>query len=49
MEWTAYDLAMKKTVNANLKYWFGEEFMNCHASDVPNEPQQQEISWDAIL
>ena len=41
MEWTAYDLSTKKTVIANLKYWFGDEFTNHHAFDVP--------SWDAIL
>ena len=40
MEWTAYDLATKKTVNANLIYWFGEEFTNRCALDVPDEPQQ---------
>ena len=49
MDWTAYDLVKKKTVNADLKYWFGNEFTYWCASDVPNEPQQQQISWDAIL
>ena len=39
-EWTGYDLSTEKTVTANLKFWFGNEFMNCHASDVQNEPQQ---------
>ena len=48
-EWTGYDLSTKKTVTANLKFWFGNEFMNCHASDVHNEPQQRPISWHAIL
>ena len=49
MEWTAYDLATKKTVAANLKYWFGNDFMNQCASEVSNDPSQQQISWDAIL
>ena len=39
-EWTGYDLSTKKTVTANLKFWFGNEFTNCHASDVQNVPQQ---------
>ena len=39
-EWTGYDLSTKKTVSANLKFWFGNEFTNCHASDVQNVPQQ---------
>ena len=38
-EWTGYDLSTKKTVTANLKFWFGNEFTNCHASDVQNVPQ----------
>ena len=32
MDWTAFDLAKKKTVNADLKYWFGAEFMYCHST-----------------
>ena len=48
-EWTAFDLAKKKTVNADLKYWFGTEFMYWPPSHVPTEPQQRAISWDAIL
>ena len=40
MEWTAFDLAKKKTVNADLKYWFGTEFMYWPPSHVPTEPQQ---------
>ena len=40
MKWTACDLAKKKTVNADLKYWVGNEFTYWGASDVPTEPQQ---------
>ena len=32
-----------------MKYWFGNKFTYQHASHVPNEPQQRQISWDAIL
>ena len=39
-EWTGYDLSTKRTVKANLKNWFGNEFTNSCASDVGNEPQQ---------
>ena len=40
MDLTAYDLAKKKTVHADLKYWFGNKFTYQHASHVANEPQQ---------
>ena len=47
-EWTAFELAKKEAVDANLKNWFGEEITNtriCNTSAI----RMQHIDWSAIL
>ena len=47
-EWTAFDLAKKEAVDANLKNWFGEEITNtriCKTSAI----RMQHIDWSATL
>ena len=51
-DWSACDLAKKKSVKPDLKYWFGDD--TCNLPDICNlphieEPCMQQLSWPAIL
>ena len=47
-EWEAFDLQKKKTVDANLKHWFGGEITNAQMHNIYNA-QIHNIDWNAIL
>ena len=47
-EWTAFDLAKKKSADANLKHWFGNDTYICNMSVVDNA-RVQDINWSSIL
>ena len=51
-EWSAYDLAKKKSVKPDLKFWFGDGIHNLpdiHKVPDIEEPCMQQFSWPARL
>ena len=47
-EWTAFDLATKKSANVNLKHWFGNDTYIRNMSIV-DHARVQHINWRSIL
>ena len=52
-EWSGFDLATKKNVKPNLKFWFGDNIRNFGIHNLSQrdevKPRAQPLNWSAIL
>ena len=52
-EWSGFDLATKKNVKPNLKFWFGDNIRNFGIHNLLQrdevKPRAQPLNWSAIL